>query len=240
VVTMARKEGDDADNSPATQLEMETNYTQIFQHTVELSGTAKVGDYYAGYDPWQSEIDAGMKVLMMLLERTAFYGEELAGSSSVARAMGGMNELITTNVDALSSAALTRNDMDGMFADLYDAGGDVDLIVTGTWGRRKISSFYESLLGREANNQNTGFRMDVIENPIEGRPVDVLISPDCPAGYMYFLSSAEIGFVPYREFFFEELAKTGDAQKGEIVGEWSFFTGVESHHGIISGFSTSA
>lgn len=239
IVGMARLEGDDADDSPNLLLSAAYNYTQIFQHTVKLTGTAEQRAYYGNYDPWDTEIDGAMESLMLLLEKLPFYGERLAGSSTTPRGAGGLSEFLSSNTTALSSAALTAKHVEDMLEDVYENGGDPDLIVTNTWGKRKLNALYQDRFERVADNRFEGFRVDYLENPIAGRPLEVLVSRNCPAGYMYFLTRDQLGFIPYREFAFKELGLTGDSKKGEVVGEWSFMVGVEKHHGVISGMSTS-
>lgn len=239
IVSMARLEGDDADDSPSLNLAAAYNYTQIFQHTVKVSGTAEKRAYYGNYDPWDSEIDGAMDSLMLLLEKLPFFGERLAGSAVTPRGAGGLGEFLSTNTSALASAALTRKNIEDMLEDIYDEGGNPDLIVTNPWGKRKLGSLYEGHMERVADNRFEGFRTDWLENPIAGKPLEVVVSRDCPAGYMYFLTREQLGFIPYREFYFHELGISGDGKKGEVVGEWSFMVGVEEHHGVITGFSTS-
>ena len=239
IVGMARLEGDDADDSPNLSLSNAFNYTQILQHTVKVSGSAKVGAQYANYDPWDTEIDGAMESLMLLLERLPFYGERLVGSASTPRGAGGFGTFLSSNVSAKSNAALTRKHVEDMLQAIYDDGGDPDLIITNAWGKRKLNDLYEGHFERVADNRFEGFRTDWLENPISGRPLETVVSRHCPAGYMYFLSRGELGFIPYREFTFSPLAKTGDSEKGEVLGEWSFMVGVEDHHGLITGFNTS-
>ena len=239
IVGIARLEGDDADDSPNLVLSMPYNYTQIMQHTIKLTGTAEQQAYYAKYDPWDSEIDGAMESLMLLLEKLPFYGKRLAGSATTPRGAGGFGTFITTNATALSSAALTRKHVEDMLEDVYGNGGDPDLIVANSWGKRKLNAIYgDDKFDHEADNRFEGYRTDWLENPIAGRPLQVVVSRDCPAGYMYFLTREQMGFVPYRDFSFKELGLTGDSKKGEVVGEWSFMVGVNKHHGVLTGMST--
>ena len=176
---------------------------------------------------------------MLLLEKLPFYGKRLAGSATTPRGAGGFGTFITTNVTALSDKALTRKHVEDILEDVFDNGGDPDLIVTNGWGRRKLNSLYEDHFERIADNRFEGFRTDWLEHPITPRPLQVVTSRDCPAGYMYFLTREQMGFIPYRDFHFKELGLTGDSKKGEVVGEWSFMVGVNKHHGLLTGFNTS-
>ena len=69
--------------------------------------------------------------------------------------------------------------------------------------------------------------------------LSLLCDRNCPATELYVLDTARIGFVPIREFVTEDLAKTGDGDKAQIVGEYSFVLKNEKAHAIVKGFSTS-
>lgn len=238
IVGQARLEGDDADDSPHMLQSTEYNYTQILQKTIHQTGTDMVLPHYAGYNAWDHEIDRGMEWLMEQLEKLPFHGKRVEGSASVARAAGGLDAFITTNATALASAALTRKAIETNLASIYNYGGDPDVIICSVTGKRILNSLFEGFFTREADNRFEGYRVDMLENPIAGRPLKVIPSRFCPTASLYICTSDKIGFLPLRPFFFEELAKTGDARKGEIVGEYTLAVAVEKHHGILSGFKT--
>lgn len=85
------------------------------------------------------------------LDMAAAHGARSAGTASIPAMAGGMKYYITSangaQVSDLSGAALTRKDIDDIFQALYyEVGGDkmAKTILTGAWGKRKISSFFSS------------------------------------------------------------------------------------------------
>lgn len=235
---IARLEGADAGNSPQLVHSTGYNYTQILQKSVFITGTNKVMPKVADYDPWDDEIDAAMEILMLQLNRLPFYGGRAIGSASTPRGAGGLTTFISTNLQAMSSAALTAKLLEDKLQACYDNGGDPDVIITTAWNKRKLNDLYGDRFYREADKKYENFMIDYLENPISGKPVKVIVDRAVPAGTLAILSSDQAGFVALRPFFFEELAKSGDAQKGQVVGEYTFVLANEMHHALMTGLST--
>jgi hypothetical protein len=55
---------------------------------------------------------------------------------------------------------------------------------------------------------------------------------------MWILSSDKIAYYPFDAFFYERLAKTGDAVKGEVVGEYGLVVANGDWHGAVKEFSS--
>ena len=240
IVSRARIDGDDADDSPSTEVTTGYNYTQIFQKTIEIARTKQRIAQYGISDPVDYEIDKKMDELMMLLNKMPYYGERYAGTSTAARSAGGLRTFISTNSSDLSSAALTRDDIDDLLQDIYDAGGDPDLILCGAWSQRKINSFYEGFITTERSEELGGNKINKLLHPISGRTLDIVVDRACPTDELWVLESDNIAFYPFDPFFYEELAKTGDATKGEVVGEYGLIVRAEEHHGYLDGISTTS
>jgi hypothetical protein len=243
----ARIDGDDADDSPGTEVTSTTNDTQIFQRTVNLSrsamkinkyGIANLEDYY---------IDKYMQELMMDLARLPYYGGVSAGTeNSVARSAGGLKAFVTDNVTYATSTAatggtalaLTRDHIDDTLQNIFADGGDPDLILTVAHAQRKINSMYEGFVSTERSEQLGGVLIKRLMNPITGKPLDVVVDRNCPSGQLWALDTSKIAYYPFDPFFYERLAKTGDAVKGQVVGEYGFVVANGSWHGAVKEFSS--
>ena len=70
--------------------------------------------------------------------------------------------------------------------------------------------------------------------------MDVLVDMHCPTNELWLLSREHIAYYPFDPFFYERLAKVGDASTGEIVGEYGFIVRYDKSHGLVHTFSTSA
>jgi hypothetical protein len=239
-ISRARIDGDDADNSPSTEISSNYNYTQILQRTINVARTKeKIAEY--GVASWESYlIDKAMKELMMDLARLPYYGKRYAGTASAARYAGGLRTFITNNLTDASSAALTRDMIDDTLQNIHADGGDPNLILTGAHAQRKINDFYEGFVTTERSESLGGVLIKKLMNPITGKVLDVVVDRNCPTNELWMLETGLIAYYPFDPFFFEKLAKTGDANVGEVVGEYGFVCSNDVHHGLVHTFSTTA
>jgi hypothetical protein len=236
----ARIDGDDADDSPSTEVTSNYNYTQIMQRTVNIARTKQHLAEYGISDPVEYQIDKYVKELMMDLNKLPYRGERVEGSASVPRNAGGFRTFITDNLTDVSSGALTRAHIDNTLTNIWTDGGEPDLIITGAHAQRKINDFYEGFVETTRSEKMGGINIKQLLHPISGTTLDVLVDRHCPANELWILSSKNIAYYPFDPFFYEDLAKTGDAVKGEVVGEYSLAVAYDKSHGLVHTFSTSA
>jgi hypothetical protein len=248
----ARIEGDDADDSPSTEVTSTTNSTQIFQRTVNLSRTAQKINRYGIANLEDYMIDKFMDELMMDLARLPYFGGVSAGTeNTVARSAGGLPAFLTTSASNITFAtstgatggtasALTRDHIDDTLQNIFDDGGDPSLILTVAHAQRKINDMYEGYVSTERSEQLGGILIKKLMNPISGKTLDVVVDRNCPAGQLWLLDPSKLAYYAFDPFFYERLAKTGDAVKGEIVGEYGFVVANPAWHGAVKEFSTTA
>ena len=240
-VGRARIDGDDADDSPQTDVTSSTNYTQILQRTINVARSREKSAQYGISSPFDYEVDKKMDELLMQLCKMPYFGEKYIGTdAALARTAGGFRSFITDNTTDVASAALTRDHIDDLLQAIHADGGDPDLILCGAFAQRKINAFYEGFIETERSEVLGGNIINKLMNPISGSWLDDLVDLHCPADEMWVLSSEHIAFYPFDPFFYEDLAKTGDADKGEVVGEYGFVVRADKHHGYLDGISTSS
>lgn len=236
----ARLEGATADDSPTTIITTNYNYSTILQYTVNVSRSDSRLKQYGMSDLKEYYIDKGMDELMEKLNRLTYYGVRSQGSASSARSSGGLKQFISTNITNASGDALTRKHIDDMLESTYRYGGQPDLILCSTWARRKINSFYEPFITTNRDEKVGGMRIDLLEHPFGGKPIKIIADRHCQSDHLYMIDTRYAGYITIDAFFYEDLAKDGDYEKGEIVGEYGFVVQFEKAHGYIYGFSTSA
>lgn len=238
--TRSRIEGATATDSPSTSPTTQYNVSQILQKKIEVSGTRQVVTQYGVTDEFERESEKAYIELMRDCERIAFYGQRAAGSASAARLAGGLDYFITTNVTSLTgSPALTQKHIEDKAQACWEAGGAPDLLVCNAWAQRKIRDMYVGHYRTEKDDARGGIMVDKLLVPPVGE-IDVLVDRWCPPGKLYLIDTRRAGWVPIREFFDEQLAKVGDAEIGQVVGEYSFVLKSQTAHAIVKGFSTSA
>ena len=236
----ARIEGAPSTASPWTEVTSGTNYSTIFHKEVYVSRDDKLFPNYGIADLLEYRIDMNMDILMEQLNRLPYYGQRAAGTSSTSRSSGGLGIFITTNATALANATLTRAHIDTELQQIFAAGGKTDLILCDAWFQRKVNDFYEGFVTTERSESIGGMMIKQLMHPITGQLVSVVVDRHCPAGYAYLLDRRYVGYITIDPFFYEPLAKTGDFEKGETIGEFGFVCAYNKAHSIISGYSTSA
>jgi len=243
----ARIDGATADDSPRNEIASNSNVTQIFQRTVEVARTkGKIAEY--GIGDWEDYwIDQYMDELMQDLSKAPYILERNAGSASQGRVMGGFPTFITDNITYATSTAatggtalaLTRDNIDDTFANIFADGGDPSLILTVAHAQRKINDFYEGFVSTERSEQLGGVLIKKLINPITGKVVDIVVDRNCPAGQLWMLSTENIAYYPLDPFFYERLAKTKDTSAfGQVVGEYGLVIAYDKSHGAVKEFSS--
>ena len=240
IYSRARIDGDDADNSPMTEVTSSTNYTQILQRTINIARSRMKVSQYGIADVKNYEIDKAMDSLSMLLNKIPYRGKKYGGTASAARMAGGFRSFITDNSTDCSSAALTRDHIDDLLQDIHADGGDPNLILCGAFAQRKMNSFYEGFITTDRSEALGGNLISKLMNPISGSTLDIVVCRDCPTDEMWIVDTNFISYYPFDPFFYEDLGKTGDADLGQIVGEYGFAVANDAHHGFLDNFSTSA
>lgn len=242
IVGMARLEGDDSDPIGYTDLSTNSNYTQIFHKEIKQTGTAPYQDRYGMGDQMQYESAKSIPEMMRLIERTLQYGTVDAGSTTAPRTMGGYRAFITTNlttgslISASSSAGIAEIESAVELA--YTAGGSGDyLAIVNPATYRKIKSAYDSSAYiRFAPEQNRfGTLVDTIVTPFGN--VGFVIDRWQLSSYIPILKVDNVGMLTLRPWQVEDLAKTGDAEKKQLIGEFTFCLKLEKSHALMTSVS---
>lgn len=236
----ARIEGAASSASPWTEVTSNTNCSTIFHKEVKITRDDQLFPNYGVSNLLEYRIDQNMDILMQQLDGLPYWGKRAAGTSSTARSAGGFGTFITTNATALSSATLLKSHIDTEFLQIHAAGGDTDLILTDPWGQYKINTFYEGFVSTGRSEKVGGMIIKQLMHPITGKLVDIVVDRNCPAGNMYLLDRRYVGYITIDPFFYETLAKTGDFEVGQTVGEYGFVCAYNKAHSALTGYSTSA
>lgn len=247
----ARLEG--ADSSPAhfTVPTSEYNYSQILHHEIKISGSEQdATNRYGISDPYKYQLmkalgglgsGKGQKgragFLMIDLERIFFYGRRVQRSSTVAGAAGGIKTFVTTNVQNLGGARLTQEALEDRIQAAWAKGGMPNVIICNAFNKRLISSWYRDSVRTERSERTGGVVINTIET--EFGNLDVMLNRWCQASDVYILQRDLLGGVTLRDWFVEELGKTGDGFRHQVVGEFGFVLRDEQAHAIITNTATS-
>ena len=250
----AAVEGADATSatlSPTTRL---GNYTQIVQKTIQVSGTLETVNKAGRKSEKSYQLARASSELKRDIETILCANQgRSAGSSSTARTMGSMLSWLKTNVDKASNGAdpttigvSTRSDgtartftetlLKNVIAEVYDSGGAPKILMVGTSGKQKVSSF-------------AGIAAQRYMAPADA-PTTIIGAADVylsdfgsvsvvPNRFMRsrdaFVLDPEYAAVAYlRPFATNELARAGDSDKTQILAELTLEMRNEAAHGLVA------
>jgi hypothetical protein len=250
----AAVEGADATSatlSPTTRL---GNYTQIVQKTIQVSGTLETVNKAGRKSEKAYQLARASSELKRDIETILCANQgRSAGSSSTARTMGSMLSWLKTNVDKASNGAdpttigvSTRSDgtartftetlLKTVIAEVYDSGGAPKILMVGTSGKQKVSSF-------------AGIAAQRYMAPADA-PTTIIGAADVylsdfgsvsvvPNRFMRsrdaFVLDPEYAAVAYlRPFATNELARAGDSDKTQILAELTLEMRNEAAHGLVA------
>ena len=141
------------------------NYTQIFSKGVELTGTALAIEHngIASEDSYQ--IDKRLRELIRELDRTVIMGIRAASdvSDTVYGTMGGLIDYIkhaTSGNTNSTSETLVPSVVDAMVKQIWDDGGNPDMILVGGLQKQKISRFDKEYRRSTMDSRRAGFTVE--------------------------------------------------------------------------------
>lgn len=250
----AAVEGADATSATLSPTVRLGNYTQIVQKTIQISGTLETVNKAGRKSEKAYQLARASSELKRDIETILCANQaRSAGNSSTARTMGTMLSWLKTNVDKASNGAnpvtigsTTRSDgatrtftetlLKNVIKAVYDSGGSPKVLMVGSAGKQKVSSF-------------AGIAAQRYMAPSDGQTTiigaaDVYLSDFgsvsvVPNRFMRardaFVLDPEYAAVAYlRPFATNELARTGDSDNTQILAELTLEMRNEAAHGLVA------
>ena len=252
----AQAEGEDAPSAAMSATTRVLNYTQISYKPVMVSGTQEAVVHAGVNSELAYQVAKAGKELKRDME-LAMTGKVAAGAGSgnaaSARTSRGFESWTTTNnaygsggsnssgsVTDGTQRVLTESLLKGELKACYDAGGNPDMLIVGSFNKQKVSGF-----------TGTSTRMDMAEDRSLVATIDVYVSDFGEvrvvadrvlrgSGRSALIADTEMWSAAYlRPFQTMELAKTGDAMKRLLLTEWTLVAKNEAANGKIADLTTS-
>jgi hypothetical protein len=240
----AALEGADALTSRETSRTRRANYTQIIKATVDVSGTTQAVSWIGVPNEYEHQKTLRLKECLWELERCVLRGTTPGttdvGSDTVRRSMQGIMHWFSTNASNASSATMDRDTLDGHIQSAWDNGArNMNLLMVNSFQKRKISTFVTPVT--HYGPQDNIIRNVVGKYETDFGAMDVMLNHNVPTDEVWGLDTDLIKVLPLqgRAFGHELLGKTGDAVKGEIVGEYTIELRNEAAHMRSYGWATS-
>lgn len=219
-------EGVDPVAPRSTERVAKFNYTQIAQEAVQATRTARNRGARGGMfgldqeDPYLHELGKKFKELAVRFERSMIHGQRSISGDSKQRFMGGLFYYITTNsVSGLKANIKTL--LNDAIRKAYDAGSSPEVLMVSPTVKSIISTLNDSYLNIPRNDGGAGTKIDTFMSDFG--EVRVIANRHFPKtrGVVLCTSQNDHAIVNFDPYTHELLAKTGDADKGQIVAEKS-------------------
>jgi hypothetical protein len=227
IIANPRPQGMTGPKDESTTRALKFNYTQIFSKGVKITGTAQAIDHAGVSSEDAYQIDLRLRELKRELDRTIIMGVR-AGANVIDGTYGTMGGLINfigyigaTNVSAVAET-LTPSVLNAMAKQVFDAGGMPDMVIVGGVQKQKISTFDEEYRVSTMDSRRAGFTIEQFVSDL-GWNLRVVVDRWVPNDVCLVIDSSKVKILPLkgRSFFLEALAKTGDSNDWQIVGEYT-------------------
>lgn len=255
--TNANIEGDDTTAGAVTATVRLGNYTQIFKKAVTIPGTLESTSRAGrGREQAYQKLLKG-KAIKTDMEMSAFANNaKVAGNSTTAREIAGVPTWLTSNTSAGSGGAdatgdgtdartngtqraFTESALKTVLASIYDnSGKKPDCVYLGSWNKQIASGFTGSSTRFDKGESATlTAHVDVYEydfGSVRFEPSRHVAARDA-----LVLTTDMWAWGDLRPMFDEPLAKTGDAEKFQIVAESTLVCRNELANGGVFDLTTS-
>jgi hypothetical protein len=223
-------EGADPGNLRAVDRVNPFNYTQIGQEGVQVSRTERKRATYGVDDEYTYQVQKKFKELAIRMERALTNGVRFQSGNK--RTMGGLFSFITTNSESgtVSQAAAKLN---SLVRDCFEHGGTPRSLYVSPAVKAAISANIDPTLRRYDRADRTGgYVIDAFQTDFG--VIDVMVDRHFPTTKGLLLQEEFDTRRVFDGYFHEMLAKTGDGDKGEIVGEFSLEVKNEKAQGVLT------
>jgi hypothetical protein len=255
----SRIEGDDATYltmAPTTRL---SNLTQISGKAIIVSGTARSVDTAGREDEFEYQLAKRSAELKRDMEVALTQNQDSTiGTSAVARKLGGLETWYTTNTsrgtngtnggfsggstsapgDSTAGALRTFSEalLKTVWQSVWTAGGDPDILMVGAVNKQRASQFTGIAT---QYRENSGTKHATILGAADVYVGDfgqikIVANRFQRARTAHLLEMDKWAVAYLRPFKTEKLAKTGDADKAQILVEYTLESRQEAASGVIA------
>ena len=215
-----------------------SNKTQIFDDSIEISGTAQAIQQYGIDDLYEYEKQKKQVELALQLEKALINGVEYENGQ--IRQMKGIRQFIQSNVTNVGGD-ITLDAITNLGQSIYEAGGfatggDYKVIV-GAKQKRKLSALDTNKVQISRSENSRGEVVDTLVNDFG--QFEIALNNNLAPDELLFVDANRIAVRPLagREFFHKYMGEQGDFTTGILVGEYTLEFKQEKAHGRLKGLN---
>ena len=228
-------EGADARAARYKARAQKSNKTQIFDDTVQLSGTAQAVTQYGISDLYEYEKQKKQLELALQLEKALING--VAYESGNVRQMAGVRSFIQSNLTDASAAAVSATLLNDSLQSIYEKGGFASggnfKIMVPAKQKRAISAIDNNKLYITQAENSRGQVVDQFVSDFG--QFEIVLNNNLDAKELLIVDTNRMAIRPLvgREFFHKYMGDQGDYVTGTLVGEYTLEFKQEKAHARI-------
>ena len=252
----AAVEGADASDATLSATTRVGNYTQISQKTIKISGTLESVDKAGRKSEKAYQLAKASKEIKRDMEKALLNNTvQSAGNATTARVLGGIQTWINSNYDGGSGGTagatgttakgngtdrtFTETILKTVIKEVFNSGGEPKVLMTTPTQKQVVSGFAgiaaqrymapadqpTTIIGAADVYMSDFGQVSVVPNRF--------MTAESDNGEVALVLDPEMASVAYlRPFQTNELAKAGDAEKTQLLAEYTLVVNNEAAHGI--------
>jgi hypothetical protein len=230
----ALAEGSDPENFRSRDRDMRTNYTEIFgPHLIQMSATEQVVSKYGVSDEWSKQAYNRLREIWITVEQAALYGVAFNDTTNKMRGTGGLYHYLTTNNDA-TSTEFTLANITTMQQSCYNAGDIPTVALVNPNSLSDLNDAENTSRLRVTYDDSRRGRRRVETLDTEYGTMTIIRHRWVHPHNAFLVKPSSITRRILRPMSYEVLAKTGDSDKGQFVGEEGFEIKGQQHMGMFT------
>ena len=234
VVNDVAVEGADVLDDSSRARKRKANNTMIFKKDVIVSGTMQAVTLLGGIsDELDYQIQMRTREVIRDLEKAVILSRaaNTIGGATSTRTMKGVLQQITTNSVSIPTG-FDETHITAVMKKAWDNGGsDLDLVVCGQLVKEQLDTLNGSKLTIANDESMVRRRVETFEGTYG--QLQVVMSRWMPSRMGVIISKNRIKVTPLsgRSFNYQSVARTGDSEKGMVIGEYT--TEVRNEEGMV-------
>jgi hypothetical protein len=232
------------------------NYTQISTKNFVISDTEEIVDKAGRKSEMAYQIGLKGKALRLDVE-TSLFENKIAngGNSTTARVTAGLGAWVKTNVDMANDGAnpsyttlpnnlrtdgtqrtFTETMLRTVMRTAYNNGGRPKMVSLGSFNKALVSETFDGIATATLNVSEGAITVIGAVDVYISDFGKLQIAPNLNqrARDAWFLDPSGLSLLWLRPIAMKELAKTGDAEKRMLIGEYCLKVNHEKQHGLVA------